>query len=109
MHLELMRSLRGDAAGRLPAHGAAARRAAVPLHRPAASPSSLAVIAAVVAEYFGGLQNGLGSRITSAAANTAYARAWAYVVGVDRARALFYLGALAARAARHAVEASRGT
>ena len=29
--------------------------------------SSLAVIAAVVAEYFGGLQNGLGSRITSAA------------------------------------------
>ena len=28
--------------------------------------SSLAVIAAVVAEYFGGLQDGLGSRITSA-------------------------------------------
>ncbi|MFJ2663083.1 ABC transporter permease [Nocardia fluminea] len=40
-----------------------------------------AVIAAVIAEYFGGLQNGLGSRITSAAANTAYPRAWAYVVG----------------------------
>ncbi|WP_433715599.1 ABC transporter permease [Nocardia sp. CA-084685] len=40
-----------------------------------------AVIAAIIAEYFGGLQNGLGSRITSAAANTAYPRAWAYVVG----------------------------
>ncbi|WP_194838092.1 ABC transporter permease [Nocardia sp. XZ_19_369] len=40
-----------------------------------------AVIAAVIAEYFGGLQNGLGSRITSAAANTAYPRAWAYVAG----------------------------
>lgn len=41
--------------------------------------SSLAVIAAVVSEYFGGRQNGLGSRITSAAANTAYPRAWAFV------------------------------
>ncbi|MFC9999760.1 ABC transporter permease [Nocardia sp. NPDC127526] len=39
-----------------------------------------AVIAAIIAEYFGGLQHGLGSRITSAAANTAYPRAWAYVV-----------------------------
>ena len=41
--------------------------------------SSLCVIAAVVSEYFGGLQNGLGNRITSAASNTAYGRAWAYV------------------------------
>ncbi|WP_327139874.1 ABC transporter permease [Nocardia sp. NBC_01327] len=38
-----------------------------------------AVIAAIIAEYFGGLQHGLGSRITSAAANTAYPRASAYV------------------------------
>ncbi|WP_067685679.1 ABC transporter permease [Nocardia jejuensis] len=38
-----------------------------------------AVIAAIIAEYFGGLQHGLGSRITSAAANTAYPRAWAFV------------------------------
>ncbi|MFI1917750.1 ABC transporter permease [Nocardia sp. NPDC020380] len=38
-----------------------------------------AVIAALIAEYFGGLQHGLGSRITSAAADTAYPRAWAYV------------------------------
>lgn len=43
--------------------------------------SSLAVISALVAEYFGGPQNGLGSVITSAAANSATATAWAYVAG----------------------------
>ncbi|RJO68183.1 ABC transporter permease subunit [Nocardia panacis] len=48
-----------------------------------------AVIAAIIAEYFGGLQNGLGSRITSAAANTAYPRAWAYVVGAMLVGLLF--------------------
>jgi NitT/TauT family transport system permease protein len=58
--------------------------------------SSLAVISAVVAEYFGGLQNGLGSRITSAASNTAYARAWAYVVAAIGLGLAFYLAALAA-------------
>jgi NitT/TauT family transport system permease protein len=57
--------------------------------------SSLAVIAAVVAEYFGGLQDGLGSRITSAAANTAYPRAWAFVVGACVLGLVFYLAALA--------------
>ena len=51
-----------------------------------------AVIASVVAEYFGGLQNGLGSRITSAAANTAYARAWAFVVASIVLGLLFYIG-----------------
>jgi NitT/TauT family transport system permease protein len=56
--------------------------------------SSLAVIAAVVSEYFGGLQDGLGSRITSAAANTAYPRAWAFVVGACLLGLLFYLTAL---------------
>lgn len=56
--------------------------------------SSLAVIAAVVAEYFGGLQNGLGSRITSAAANTAYPRAWAFVVGACVLGLVFYLATL---------------
>jgi NitT/TauT family transport system permease protein len=58
--------------------------------------SSLAVIAAVVSEYFGGLQDGLGSRITSAAAFTAYPRAWAYVVGACMLGLLFYLVTLAA-------------
>lgn len=56
--------------------------------------SSLAVIAAVVAEYFGGLQNGLGSRITSAAAFTAYPRAWAFVVGACLLGLVFYLATL---------------
>jgi NitT/TauT family transport system permease protein len=57
--------------------------------------SSTAVIAAVVAEYFGGLQNGLGSRITSAAANSAYARAWAFVLGAILLGLVFYLATLA--------------
>jgi len=56
--------------------------------------SSLAVIAAVVAEYFGGLQNGLGSRITSAASFTAYPRAWAFVVGACVLGLVFYLAVL---------------
>lgn len=56
--------------------------------------SSLSVIAAVVAEYFGGLQDGLGSRITSAAALTAYPRAWAFVVGACVLGLVFYLSTL---------------
>lgn len=55
-----------------------------------------AVIAAIVAEYFGGLQNGLGSRITSAAANTAYARAWAFVAASIALGLVFYLAGLLA-------------
>jgi len=57
--------------------------------------SSTAVISAVVAEYFGGLQNGLGSRITSAAANSAYARAWAFVLGAMVLGLVFYVATLA--------------
>jgi len=57
--------------------------------------SSTGVIAAVVAEYFGGLQNGLGSRITSAASNSAYARAWASVLGAIVLGLVFYLATLA--------------
>jgi NitT/TauT family transport system permease protein len=55
--------------------------------------SSLAVIAAVVAEYFGGRQNGLGSRITSAASNTAYPRAWAFVLAACVLGLAVYLAA----------------
>jgi NitT/TauT family transport system permease protein len=51
----------------------------------------LAVIAALVAEYFGGPQEGLGSRIASNAANTAYGRAWAYVVASILTGLLFYI------------------
>lgn len=57
--------------------------------------ASLSVIAAVVAEYFGGLQNGLGTRITSAASNTAYPRAWAYVAAACALGLVFYLAATA--------------
>ena len=56
----------------------------------------LAVIAALVSEYFGGPQEGLGSRIASAAANTAYGRAWAYVVASIITGLIFYLMVLAA-------------
>ena len=55
----------------------------------------LAVIAALVSEYFGGPQEGLGSRIASAAANTAYGRAWAYVVASIITGLIFYLMVLA--------------
>jgi NitT/TauT family transport system permease protein len=53
--------------------------------------SSLSVIAAVVAEYFGGLQDGLGSHIVSAASNSAYGRAWAYVAASCLLGLIFYL------------------
>jgi NitT/TauT family transport system permease protein len=57
--------------------------------------SSLAVISALVAEYFGGPQNGLGSVITSAAANSATATAWAYVVGAIVLGLVFFGATLA--------------
>ena len=57
--------------------------------------SSTGVIAGLVAEYFGGLQNGLGTRITSAAANSAYPRAWAYVFGAIILGVVFYGATLA--------------
>ncbi|PFG33592.1 ABC transporter permease [Sanguibacter antarcticus] len=63
--------------------------------------SSVAVIAAVVAEYFGGLQDGLGSRITSAAANSAYPRAWAFVLGAVVLGLTFYLVTLLLERAVH--------
>ena len=56
--------------------------------------ASLGVISAVVAEYFGGLQTGLGPKITSAVAASDYALAWAYVVGAIALGLIFYLAAL---------------
>ena len=48
------------------------------------------MITAFVSEYFGGTQNGLGSRITSnMTANTA--AAWAYVLGACLLGLAFYL------------------
>jgi NitT/TauT family transport system permease protein len=54
-----------------------------------AAPTS--VITAFVAEYFGGNQNGLGSRITSNVAISKNAVAWAYVVGACVVGLTFYL------------------
>jgi NitT/TauT family transport system permease protein len=56
--------------------------------------SSLAVIAAVVSEYFGGLQDGLGSRITSSVGATDYPAAWASVFGAVILGLIFYCAAL---------------
>ncbi len=53
--------------------------------------SSLAVISALVAEYFGGPRGGLGSIISSTAASSAYARSWAYVAASIALGLLFYL------------------
>ncbi|QAV70529.1 ABC transporter permease subunit [Salinibacterium sp. UTAS2018] len=57
--------------------------------------SSLAVISALVAEYFGGPRGGLGSLIATSAASSAYGRAWAYVVASIGLGLLFYLATLA--------------
>lgn len=57
--------------------------------------SSLAVISALVAEYFGGPRGGLGGLISTSAASSAYARAWAYVVAAIVLGLAFYLAALA--------------
>jgi NitT/TauT family transport system permease protein len=52
--------------------------------------SSLAVISALVAEYFGGPVGGLGKSITSAAASSNYPLAWAYVLGSIVLGLVFY-------------------
>lgn len=58
-----------------------------------AAPTS--VITAFVAEYFGGRQNGLGSRITSNMANSKNAVAWSYVLGACALGLGFYLISIA--------------
>ena len=55
--------------------------------------ASLAVISAVVAEYFGGLQEGLGPKINSAVASSDTALAWAYVLGAVGLGLIFYIAA----------------
>lgn len=54
-----------------------------------AAPAS--VITAFVSEYFGGSQNGLGSRITSNIATSKNAVAWAYVLGACLLGLAFYV------------------
>lgn len=58
--------------------------------------SSLAVISAIVAEYFGGPRSGIGSFITTAASGSNYARAWAFVLGGVVLGLAFYAVTLAA-------------
>ncbi|MDQ0576986.1 ABC transporter permease [Agromyces albus] len=71
--------------------------------------SSLAVISALVAEYFGGPRGGLGGLISTSAASSAYARAWAYVVASIALGLLFYLVTLGLERMlqRHAPQAQR--
>jgi NitT/TauT family transport system permease protein len=57
--------------------------------------SSLAVISALIAEYFGGPIGGLGKSITSAAAASNYPLAYAYVLGSILLGLAFYLVTLA--------------
>ncbi|MBC7402975.1 MAG: ABC transporter permease subunit [Microbacteriaceae bacterium] len=57
--------------------------------------SSLAVISALIAEYFGGPVAGLGKSITSAAAYSNYALAYAFVLGSIVLGLAFYLLTLA--------------
>lgn len=53
--------------------------------------SSLSVISALVAEYFGGPVSGLGKAITSAVSSSNYALAWAFVVGAILTGLVFYI------------------
>jgi NitT/TauT family transport system permease protein len=53
-----------------------------------------AVITAFVSEYFGGSQNGLGSRITSNISIASNAAAWAYVVGACLLGLAFFMTAV---------------
>lgn len=56
--------------------------------------SSLAVISALIAEYFGGPIGGLGKSITSSAASSKYATAYSYVVGAIILGLVFYVATL---------------
>ena len=66
--------------------------------------SSLAVISALIAEYFGGPVDGLGHAITSAASQSNYTLAYAFVLGSILLGLVFYCVTLALEklATRHA-------
>ncbi|MFJ7751647.1 ABC transporter permease [Arthrobacter sp. NPDC097144] len=93
VHRDLMRSY---AAGRWQVTRAVTLPSAVPyMFTGLRIASSLAVISALIAEYFGGPVGGLGKSITSAAAGSNYTLAWAYVLGAVVVGLLFF-GATAA-------------
>lgn len=98
-HVELMRSYAASEFEIL-------RKVRVPNARPylftalkIAAPAS--VITAFVSEYFGGSQNGLGSRITSNIANSRNATAWAYVLGACMLGLGFYIISVVLENATH--------
>jgi len=53
--------------------------------------SSITVISALVAEYFGGPVTGIGNAITTAVSSSDYALAWAYVLGAILTGLVFYV------------------
>jgi NitT/TauT family transport system permease protein len=82
------------------AYGASAWQATRTVTLPGAVPflfiglriaSSLAVISALIGEYFGGPVGGLGKSITSAAASSNYSLAYAYVLGAIILGLVFYV------------------
>jgi NitT/TauT family transport system permease protein len=92
-HLELMRS-----------YAASPRAVALKVRLPGALPhlvtglkiaAPLAVITALVAEYFGGPQGGLGYFIASNAAQTRTAQAWAHVTAACVLGLTFFVAAIA--------------
>ena len=88
VHRDLMRSY---AAGRWQVTRAVTLPSAVPyMFTGLRIASSLAVISALIAEYFGGPVGGLGKSITSAAAGSNYTLAWAYVLGAVVVGLLFF-------------------
>ncbi|MBO0900770.1 ABC transporter permease subunit [Cellulomonas sp. zg-ZUI222] len=88
VHRDLMRAL---AAGPVQAAATVTLPTAVPfVFTGLRMAASLAVISAIVAEYFGGPRSGIGSFITTAAAGSHYAQAWAYVLGGVAVGLAFY-------------------
>ena len=92
VHEELMRSYAAS-------DGAFLRRVRVPNALPylltgLRLAASLSVISAVVVEYFGGPQNGLGSRTASAMKQSLTANAWSYIAAACLLGLLFFCAAL---------------
>ena len=92
VHLELMQSY---AAGRSQMLRLVRVPNAVPfLFTALKIASPLAVITAYVFEYFGGSQNGLGSKITSNMATAKKAEGWAYIAAACLLGLTFYVSAI---------------
>ncbi|WAP51524.1 ABC transporter permease subunit [Arthrobacter sp. ATA002] len=101
VHRDLMRSY---AAGRWQVARTVTLPSAVPyMFTGLRIASSLAVISALIAEYFGGPVGGLGKSITSAASASNYTLAWAYVLGAVVVGLLFFCAtaALEKHSSRH--------